>query len=438
MKKKKNIILILPLLVISLIFRMAAFAAKENPEEEIAVSENEPPDAPSNLSFKGQFKEFYTQIRTDDYSETGREKLLVADLKRLRLSPELNLSEFLLIHVDYDNEIITGSYLKSREFDEFWRPSRYNDLFRPEWESRSGSDLYYSTGIHRAYAKITAGSLTATLGRQLVRFGSGRLWNPLDILNPVSPTSFEGAEDQKGIDALRLEYYVTKTMELSLVLDQKRKHDSGRPSELSADNSNIVARLKTTIGETEIAVLGGRVSRRRVGGVDVSAVMLDGMLRGAALYSDPEEGKPFLLGSAGYEYNFAMGLYALVEYFYNRNGLNFNARLRSAYAQSLMTGVNEENFNELSNQFLTYNRHYAGLVLGYDINALLRAEFFSVYDFQGRGLLLNPSLKYNAFQNIDVTAGTMIAHVFKGSARTSDFRPFSRGGLVYASLAWYF
>jgi hypothetical protein len=113
-----------------------------------------------------------------------------------------------------------GNYLKSPEFDGLLRPSDYNDLFKLSREPVYDEDLYYRTRIHRLYAKIAVGNLTITGGRQLVRFGSGRLWNPLDIMNPISPTALEGIEEQKGIDARRMEYYINATTEIGLVVDR--------------------------------------------------------------------------------------------------------------------------------------------------------------------------------------------------------------------------
>jgi hypothetical protein len=226
------------------------------------------------FNLKGQFKDLYTQTKTDEYSKTGEAKKLIANLTRLRLSPELNLSDILLVHVDYDNEIIIGNYLKSREFDLSWRASEYNDLFHLSSEPHYSNDLYYRTKVHRAYAKLVTGNLTTTIGRQQIRFGSGRLWNPLDILNPIEPTNIEGAEEQKGTDALRLDYYPTDKTEIGLILDGKRVNDSGKISDLSFKNSNIIVRAKTTIGETELAALGGKMSQRTVGGADVSTMGL--------------------------------------------------------------------------------------------------------------------------------------------------------------------
>ncbi len=395
------------------------------------------------FKIKGHIKNLFTYTKTDQYSEylfsltnRNKEKDLIADVSRIRLSPEINYSDFLHVRVDYDNEIIIGNYLETREFDLYWRPSEYNDLFDLSGEPVYNEDLLYRTKIHRAYAKFIISDFTLTLGRQQIRFGSGRLWNPLDILNPISPTFVEGASEQKGTDAVRLEYYPTETMELALVLDQKRKNDD--LSNLSIDNSNVISRFKMTIDETDIAVLGGRISRRNVGGADISAVFFDGLLRGSLLYSDPEDDDSYIQSSAGYEYNFKIGLYFLVEYFYNQNGINFNKDLESAYIESYLTGINENNYYRLANQFLTYNQHYTGLALGYDLTTLLRAELFSIYDFQGRGIFATPSLKYNLFENIDINAGAMAGHVFSGARKTSDFDKLDKYAYYFASLTWYF
>lgn len=388
--------------------------------------------------FKGQVKNLYVQTKTDEYSKTGDPKKLIANLARLRLSPELNLSDILLLHVDYDNEFIAGNYLKSREFDESWRTSDYNDLFHNSREPHYDKKIYYRTKVHRAYAKLTTGNLTATIGRQQIRFGSGRLWNPLDILNPVDPLGIEGAEEQKGTDALRLEYYPDDKTEIGIIIDGKRVNDRLGDPDFPEKNSNLIGRARTTIGETELAVLGGKVAERAVGGADVSVILYDGTLRGSILYSHPEQGRAYSVAGSGYEYNFAFGLYFLLEYFYNQAGLNYNKRISSAFFKSRMLGMDEGSYGYLANQFITYNQHYSGILSGYDISALIRGELFIIYDWQGRGMLINPSLKYNAFQNVDIMAGILAGHVFEGASNTSDFEIFSRNSLFYASIVCFF
>jgi len=429
--------------VLTFIFILSAqnLSAQEKPEGEEPVQESgeTSPSEKNRLSLKGSLKDLAAYYRARNYSESGTHRDLIANLSRLRLSPELNLSDRLLVHVDCDNEIIAGTYLKSREFDSFWRYSQYNDLAHLSWEPWYGKRLYYRVRIHRAYAKLVLGDFTLTAGRQQIRFGSARLWNPLDILNPISPTSIEGPEEQKGTDAIRLEYYPSDKTEIAIIIDHKRVNDdlNGRGA-LSYRNTNVLGRLKTTVVETEIAALGGRISRRLVGGVDVSTNFLDGMLRGSALYNVPDSGKEFLIGGAGYEYTFASGLYFLIEYFYNQNGMNYHHSLKKTFEESIVNGIREHNFHLLADQFLTYNQHYAGIVLGYDITPLLRADLFTVCDFQGYGVMLVPALKYNPLQNVDLSLGVFYGLVLEGAPHSSDFEEFDRNPFVYASLQWYF
>ncbi len=419
-----------------------------NNYENAANEENESEDFGSfeedeyNFKISGYIKELFTFTKTDEYSEymftanSDRGKNLIANLNRIRLSPEFEYGDALLMHIDYDNEVITGSYLKSKEFDLFWRPVDYNDLLDLSYEPHYSNDIYYRHKIHTAYMKLVISDLTLSLGRQQVRFGSGRLWNPLDILNPISPTEIEGPEEQKGTDALRLEYYLSEDTELALVLNPGRRYND--IEKVAFDSTNIISRLKTTIGESDFALLSGKLIERYIAGGDLSAVLFDGMLTTGFIYSNPEKGNSYYQANAGYEYNFKSGIYFLVEYFYNKNSLNYNDELRSTYLQSIIFGMNEDYYKKLSNQFLTFNQHYAGIVLGYDITPLLRGDAFFMYDFQGNALFVSPSVKYNILQNMDISLSGMFARIFDEDAKDSDFDYLDEYDMFSGSVVWYF
>jgi hypothetical protein len=395
----------------------------------------------AHFAFAGQYKHLLTFRRVDDYRGdnplASQRKNLIADLNRVRLSPEFRYADILTIHVDWDNDLMLSSYNRSYEFDAYWRGSEYNEFFDLTWEPHYGKDLYYRTRIHRAYAKLSLGHFTFPLGRQQIRFGSGRMWNPLDILNPVSPTFVEGADDQKGTDAFRMDYYINEVTELTLVSNQKKCND--RYDDMTIEDSNTVLRLTVTIHETELSVLAAWISRRAVAGIDVTSSLGDGMVRGSVLYSYPRnDGRWYFQASAGYEFTFSEGVYFVGEYFFNQNGVNFNPGLEAAYVDSLVNGVNQGNYLYLANQFLTMNQHYAGIALGYDFMPLLRGDFFIMVDFQGYGLFFTPSLKYSARENLDIHGGIMFGFVFDGAPKSSDFEAFDAPFMYYAGLTWYF
>ncbi len=398
-----------------------------------------PGDAQSDsFSFKGNFRSLFLGMHTDDYAKTGRERDLRASLNRLRLSPELALGDHLILHAEIDNELIASNFMGAPEYDALFSPPDYDDFLKPEWEPWRNSRIGYRDRVHRAFAKLRAGDFTVTAGRQLVRFGSGRLWNPLDIMSPVPPTSIEGPEEARGIDALRVEYFPGEAAAVSVVANPRRVDDRDPRDRYEARSTNLLGRIKVSIGDTDIAAIGGRVSYRDVTGVDLATTLAGGTARGALLYSSPREGRAFACAGAGYEYTFRFGTTMLLEYFYNQYGLNNDARLGAQYLRDRYFGPDETGMRALSNRLITFNRHYAAAALGYDITPLLRADFFAIADFEGRGLFFNPALKYNALGNVDIAVAVMKAHVFRGAGVTSDFDPYAKCAFVIASLTWYF
>jgi len=239
----------------------------------------------ARFKFKGQVKNLFTFHETDNYIDWNPlapdHRNLVADLTRVRLSPEFNYRDIVNIRVDYDNELIASNYGNSMYFKGYWRPSQYNDFLHLAWEPYRGSEVYYRTKIHRAYVKVSVDYFTATIGRQQIRFGSGKLWNPLDILNPISPTFIEGGDDQKGTDAIKLDFFPDDKTEISFVYDLKKSNN--KIGHFNMKDCNYILRAKTSIKDTDIAILGGYVSRRGVAGFDFAAILFDGMLRGSVM-----------------------------------------------------------------------------------------------------------------------------------------------------------
>ena len=390
------------------------------------------------FKFKGQVKNLYLFHRADNFMGenplTTSRKNLSSDLTRVRLSPEFLYKELLTIKLDFDNELIWSNYGKSRDFTSYWRPSEYNDFLDLSWEPYRGPDLLYRIKLHRAYVKLSVDKFTATVGRQQVRFGSGKLWNPLDILNPVSPTSVEGVDEQKGTDAVRFDIYPEDRTEITAAVDFKK---SGNEIEhFNMQDCNYILRIKTSVKDADIAVLGGYVSRRGVAGVDFAAILFDGMLRGSVMAFKPEKESIFFQANAGYEYTFKAGVFILGEYFFNQKALNYSRDLKAAVYTRQLYRMKQSVYLQLANQFLTVNQHYLALALGYDFHPLVRGELFTIGDIQGRGIFWGPTLRINAYENLDFTVGMMGAVVF--NEKSSDFSEFRKNYLFYASGSYVF
>lgn len=429
-------------------------AAEEEAEDVLLVKKG------PQFKFKGLAKNLFTFHQTNNYVDWNplitSDKNMAANLTRLRLSPELLYRDILDVKIDYDNELIASNYGDTLYFKSFWRPVKYNDFLPLTWEPYNGEKAYYRTKIHRAYVKVSIDYFTATVGRQQIRFGSGKLWNPLDILNPISPTFLEGVDEQKGTDAIKLDFFPDDKSEVTLIYDMKKSNN--KIEHFNMRDCNYILRAKTSIESTDIAVLGGYVTRRGLAGFDFAAILFGGMLRGSLIVS--QAGEPYLQqtdpwypiiymipgknddvgvffqANAGYEYTFKEGVYFLLEYFYNQKAVDYNKDLKTAYYLSQFNVMDQRTFLQLANQFLTVNQHYIALALGYDFHPLVRGDFFTIADIQGQGIFWSPSVKINAYENLDFTVGVMGAFTFNN--KMSDFSEFRKNYLFYATGSYVF
>jgi hypothetical protein len=392
-----------------------------------------------NFKLNGYYKNLFmyhevNRFQSDIYSPAEKKKL-ISDMNRLRISPVINYSGNFILYADADFEAVRSNYNKTQHFDEYWRGSDYNDFMKLSREPYYSRELYCRAEFQNVYGKMSAGKFTGTAGRQQIRFGSSRLWNPLDLMNPVSPLLAEGSSEQKGTDAFRLDWYPGESTELTGVAAPRRENDDF--SDITVESGNYIARLQTGVKEFDAALLAGHTAKRKNAGADFTAEFYDGLLSGVFLYSAPSDGEEFYQCGSGYEYTFSSGIYFLMEYFYNSLPVNDDAELQAALVSYALIGPDQSNYNTISNRIITYNSHYLSIAAGYDFFPLLRGELFSVYDFQGRGVFLNASLKFNAFENLDLKAGVITAFVDEAD-RPSDFIIYDEQPMYYASLQFYF
>ncbi len=370
----------------------------------------------------------------------GSDARAFSNLTRLRLTVDTDPYAALIFHGDLDQEFFysdqspspPGGFGRSR----FGRS--YNEPFGGGITHGISSDTDFSLRWHRLYLKYTHDKFTVTAGRQLVRFGTGKLWNPLDILNPINPSAVEGADENRGIDALKVEYFPGESTELSFVYAPNREEDRFGLHTFANRNTNLVMRLRTSVGETDLAVLGGRAGRKNLLGGDVAAVVKEGILRGSIMQAFPDDDDSFILANLGYEYTFRNGIYFLVEYFYNGNALNENPHLKGMVSKAALSGITEETYPFIANQFITFNSHYFGISMGYDITPLIRGDIFAIYDVKGDGLFFSPSLRYNLLENLDLSFTAMFGFTPEDPARPSDFDSFSAAPLLHAYFQFFF
>ena len=171
--------------------------------------------------------------------------------------------------------------------------------------SERPSGLSNKTSIYRAWVEYGGDKHLLVIGRQRIPFGVGRIWNPVDVFNPVNSLSLE-PEERPGTEALRYEYAIG---DLSGV-------------DLTVSKGTSAARVKGYLGYADVALLAVIDDDDHQ---DIIGYELEGELAGTGIelrseggsFHDRRSGNRYTEFIAGAEYGFANSLSLLGEYKFN-------------------------------------------------------------------------------------------------------------------------
>lgn len=343
------------------------------------------------------------------------------DLNRARLSlkaatPEKEGGFNLRAEADYDHELRVGSQLNSLESRTFGLAEP--DAFLPMDQTvSSGTGHSWRHRLYRGWVEAEAGGFKARFGRQRVAWGTGKIWNPVDVLNPYQPTTLE-REERQGVDAVSVRTGLGQTGSAEAVwaLGHGWK------------DTDLLGRFKGGLGGAELGLLGGHVAGSTASwlmGGELAWDVRGGTLHGELSYTDLETRTPFWRGVLGYEYGFTADppwaplkdLWFNVEWFHNGRGVDDPVR----YATNLLRQGRE----------VALGRDYGGLAAKKELHPLLYMELSYLRNLRDASHFLSPSVNWNPVGDL---------HVFAGYQRFGG-RPlaeFARQPDVFYSGAHYF
>ncbi|HIJ79654.1 MAG: hypothetical protein OEY01_13035 [Desulfobulbaceae bacterium] len=165
--------------------------------------------------------------------------------------------------------------------------------------------LVNETSIYRAYLEYRGEKHFWVAGRQRVPFGVGRVWNPVDVFNPIDSFSIETAE-RKGTEALRYEYAVSDLANFDLTVAKEKS----------------AARIKGFMRHADLALLAvyDNENDRDLIGYEAAGELLDTGIElrsEGGRFHDRRRGGCFTEFILGAEYGFANSFSLLGEYRYN-------------------------------------------------------------------------------------------------------------------------
>ncbi len=374
-------------------------------------------------------------------------------LTRARFRFDVTVNEHLSGVLAYDHELLLGTLdTLGAQLGEAFRLEQLADL---TWDVKVGGlptdHVWWRHRIYRGFLRLEAGQLEASVGRQRIPWGVGRLWNPADRFNAIGPLAIE--QDQiLGVDAVAARWNFSGFDYAEAVY---------QPNSRSEDAAYGL-RLHGTRGEVDFSLLGGRWESDWGVGFDLAANVRDAALRVEFVWTRPTRDvwpvgaaapgrlDDFVQAVVSLDYNFPIGkgLYFLVEHLYNGNALGFGAGepgvllpFFESTAQAppgVPPGASGPFVQPASpavfggSRVVTNARHQTGLQLGYDVTPIIRADLLTLVDWNGESVVVAPIVTWSPLGSVEITFG---AQLFAGP-RLSQFG--SQEHLGYVMVEWFY
>jgi hypothetical protein len=326
-------------------------------------------------------------------------------LHRLRSSVAWYPESHLEFHLEADNQLRWGSYLDTVLYQLACplEDLSYVDMTLIPY---AGDELDWKVSLHRLYMRVNSNKADFSLGRQRIAWGTGRIWNPTDLFNPVSPLTLEPGE-YRGADSVHVVLRPADLLQVEVAAAIGNDEEDRRYG----------ARASTSIGSYEYSVIAGRFRERNVVGFDFTGYIGDAGFRGEFTWSDDEE-RDYIQGVLSYEYTFPNSLTVLAEYLYNGGNLDL-------FNPADLTNL--ESYDAIT----TFNRNFAAVRLSCQLHPLVSAQILSIIDLEDKSAFAFPLVYYSWKQNVDVAAGVQFFFGDEG-----DFSYYSH--TLLATVSWYF
>lgn len=351
------------------------------------------------LELSGELRSVFTFTRDLDPERlflegSTRRRDAGLSLTRARAAAQAVWKDRVYAEVVYDHEVYTGSGLRGLSYRVAQAIGTQTWLDADRVYSRH-RDAEWRHALYRAWVRFESERFELTLGRQRIPLGVGRLWNPVDLFNPIFPLAIEG--DQRiGQDAIRARFRLVRGLWLEGIWSPQDDPDEHRGA----------VRLAFSRTTADAALMVGRFRRDWVFGADFTADVKGATVRAEATYTDLETGGRIWQVVSGVDYTFSVGsgLYALVEHLYNENRVDAEtfARLPPGLSPDegvrLVAAVESRFFDRIT----TLGRNQTAFDLGYDLTPLLRLDLAWLYDWHGPSVAFVPSLSWSAKDNLEV------------------------------------
>lgn len=227
------------------------------------------------------------------------------------------------------------------------------------------------------------------VGRQVLSWGTGLLWNPTDLLSPFAPTDVD-REVRRGVDAVRVSLPVGALGGLELLwLPQQRPEDQG-----------FVARARTNLSGFDLSMTAAKYVDDFVLGADVAGDLgvLGVYAEGALTLPIARPDDAFVRAVMGGMWRPSEALVLTGEVYWNGFGADD--------ADSIVAVLQDPRV--VRGEVFGAGRLYGGLVASYAVDELTSLSSTAIVNAFDPGLLWVPAVEIWLEQQVLVRAGGFV------------------------------
>lgn len=325
----------------------------------------------------------YQSMGNELASTFNIDKNISTGISRLRIRPVLYLWDGARINLEHETNAI---YLSSSlPFFSSFNINTNRQAVDLSWDLIIEEKFQLRHFIDRLYFRQSFEFGNIIIGRQRIAWGTGRVWNPTDLFNPINPANFSKIE-KDGADAVSAKFNLGDFTDLHLVFNPREKIGS----------SNYGFRFRTNFNEYDVSAMGGVFDDRLVAGLDFAGNFFDAGLRGEGIVSMDKDktSENFVKFILGIDYQFTPDLYCLAEYHFNGEG---------------KTEKSEYEFDRLGRgEIINLNKNYFHISASYQYNPLLKFTISNNLNLNDKSGYVGLLGNYSVTEDFYITVGSQI------------------------------
>ena len=238
-------------------------------------------------------------------------------------------------------------------------------------------------------------------GRQVVTWGNGMLFNPMDLFNPFAPTDIE-REYKVGDDMVSIQAPVFDSGELHLLYVPRRNPAT---SDIEWDQSSFAAKYHVSYNMNEFDVLAARHYEDHVLGLGSVGYLGSAAWRADVTWTLLDEESPSdnsLSLVANMDYSWVWwnkNMYGFLEYYYSGIGEN--------HYENVLT--NADILDRVQRgELYTLGKTYLAGSLTLELHPLFNVHLTAITNLKDPSGILQPTLIYDVTQNIRMLVGSSL------------------------------